>query len=87
MAVEAVRRDLFVGGRGPGAEDAEFRIDLHGIGIDHHASVLAGKVEGVAGFAARRRPGNEDRLVPACHGSLPSDAFDIDSTNREFRLV
>ena len=68
MAVEAVRDGGFILRRGTGREDAELAVDLHRVGVDHHAAVLEGELHREPRLAARGRSGNQDG-VGSGHGT------------------
>ena len=44
-AIEPMRRQLLIGRRRPGAQDTQLAIDLHAVGVDHHAIKMQRKIE------------------------------------------
>ena len=60
-AVKPVRRGSFGGQVGPCGQDAQIAIDLQRVGVDDRAAIGRRQFEREAGFAARRRAGDDDK--------------------------
>jgi hypothetical protein len=70
-AIEPVRHRLLLALGGAGGEHPEIAVDLHGIGVDHHAADTAGEVEGQRRLARCGRACDEDGIRASHVVALP----------------
>ena len=60
MAKELMRGKIKINWVGAGGDNVQIAIDLHGIGIDHHAADFLGQRQAEGRLAARGGPCNKD---------------------------
>src|SRR4051812_32532880 len=79
MAIERMRHRLLVLRVGPGRQHAKITVDLHGIGVHHHASASLGPPRRKRGLAASRGACEQDYAATLLrsHCALPLEPICI----------